>query len=132
MEAQGAIQRCFLITAFRLTTPATSNPAAVRGAGDVACWARWGRSLEGARPCSPCHCNATMAQYLRSLCAAAAWLPAQASAIVADLLAAAEQQQLHWRYRCLAECALCMLLPLLDAASGTAVARHWAGVAAIF
>lgn len=58
------------------------------------------------------------------------WPPAaQASAIIADLLAAAEQQQLHWRYRCLAECALCMLLPLLDAASGTAVARHWAGVA---
>ncbi|KAL4431419.1 hypothetical protein ABPG75_006675 [Micractinium tetrahymenae] len=79
VEAQAAIQRCFLITAFRLTTPTSSDPAA-------------------------------------------------ASAIVADLLAAAEQQQLHWRYRCLAECALCMLLPLLDAASGTAVARHWAAL----
>jgi hypothetical protein len=53
--------------------------------------------------------------------------PLQASGLVADLLGAAEQQQLHWRYRCLAEIALCMLLPLLDAASGAAVARHWTG-----
>lgn len=34
---------------------------------------------------------------------------------------------MHWRYRCLAESALVMLLPLLDGASGAAVARHWAG-----
>ena len=33
----------------------------------------------------------------------------------------------HRRYRCLAETALIMLLPLLDATSSTAVARHWAG-----
>ena len=53
--------------------------------------------------------------------------PPQESALIADLLAAAEQPQLHWRYRCLTESALCMLLPLLDAASGAALARHWAG-----
>jgi hypothetical protein len=51
----------------------------------------------------------------------------QASALVLDVLAAAEQSALHWRYRCIAECALCMLLPLLDGESGAAVARHWAG-----
>lgn len=43
------------------------------------------------------------------------------------MLGAAQQQALHWRYRCLAEAALLMLLPLLDAASGAAVAAHWAG-----
>jgi hypothetical protein len=48
--------------------------------------------------------------------------------MIGDVLAAAEQPGLHWRYRCLAECALCMLLPLLDAATATAVTRHWAAL----
>jgi hypothetical protein len=78
-DAQAAIQRVFLITAFRLTRPAQRDPAA-------------------------------------------------AAAIVGDLLGAAEQQALHWRYRCVAESALIMLLPLLDGTAGATVARHWAGL----
>ncbi|KAI3424360.1 hypothetical protein D9Q98_009913 [Chlorella vulgaris] len=53
---------------------------------------------------------------------------AESAAMIDDVLAAAEQPGLHWRYRCLAECALCMLLPLLDAATATAVTRHWAAL----
>lgn len=50
-----------------------------------------------------------------------------AIAAAASLLTRNACVALICRYRCVAETALIMLLPLLDGATGAAVARHWAG-----